>query len=96
MVMRTGGARRKTRTLYKKDRRRRGKVSLTRFLATFTPGDKVLLSTESSYHKGMYFRRFHGRIGIIEAQRGTCYEVGITDGSIKKTLIVHTVHIKKV
>ncbi len=95
MVTRIGGARRKTRHLFEKPRRQKGKLSIRRFLATYAPGDRVLLLAESAYQKGLYFRRYHGRIGIIEGPKGTCYEVRIQDGHAAKTLIIHPVHLRK-
>lgn len=91
-----GGLRRKTRSLFKKYRREKGKLSLSNYLQSFKKGDKVKLSLESSIHKGMYHPMFYGKTGIIEGKKGKCYEILITDGSKQKTLIVHPVHLKKV
>ena len=96
MVQRVGGSRRKTRDLMKKPRRMRGKLSLTRFFAKFSEGDKVILRSEPSYQKGIYFRRFHAKVGVIEKKRGSCYEVSIKDGNKRKTLVLHPVHLKRV
>ena len=54
MVTRIGGFRRKTRHKLKKTVRTRGKLSLTRFLQSFVAGEKVVLSAEPAYQKGMY------------------------------------------
>ena len=91
---RKGGLRRKTRSLFKKNIRRRGKISLTQFLQTFNIGEPVHISIESSYHKGQAFRRFIGKTGFIQAKRGNCYEVKINDKGVHKTLIVHPVHLR--
>ncbi|MCD4666263.1 50S ribosomal protein L21e [archaeon] len=95
MVSRTGSARRKTRSKYKKNIRQKGKLSLTKYLQSFKPDEKVCLKAEPAYQKGMYFRRFHGQIGIIKRKKGACYEVLIKDGNKPKTLIVHPIHLQR-
>lgn len=95
MVKRTGGNRRKTRSKFKKGVREKGKISLTRYFQLFKVNEKVILKAEPAIQKGMYFRRFHGKTGIIKSRRGKCYEVMIKDGKKEKTLIIHPVHLKK-
>ncbi len=95
MTKRIGGIRRKTRYKFRKEKRNRGKISITRYFQSFNIGDKVYLTAESSIHKGMYHPRFMGRTGIIKDKRGKCYEVMINDLGKEKTLIVHPVHLKK-
>ena len=95
MVTRIGGFRRKTRSKLKKNKRNKGKVSLRRFLQSFNEGEQVQLVAEPAYQKGMYFPRFHGKIGTVVSQKGRCYTVKIKDGNAEKTLIVHPVHLRK-
>ena len=80
-MKKTGGLRRKTRSLFKKHRREKGKLSLRNYLQAFNKGDRVKLSVEPAVQKGMYHPMFYGRNGIIKAKKGKCYEVLITDGS---------------
>ncbi len=96
MVKRTGGARRKTRRKYRKKYREKGKISIRDYLQEFNKGDNVYIRVEPSVHKGMPFRRFIGKIGIVEGKRGECYEVKIKDGRTEKLLIIHPVHLKPV
>ena len=96
MVMRIGGARRKTRQKFKKNYKARGKISLRRYLQPLTVGDKVALVAEPAVQAGLYFRRFHGKIGTVAKKLGTCYEVIIYDMDKEKHVIVHPVHLKKV
>ena len=95
MVKRIGGLRRKTRYKFRKEKRRRGKISITKYFQSFSAGDRVYLGLESAVQKGMYHPRFMGRAGIIKSKRGRCYEVTINDLGKKKTLIVHPVHLIK-
>jgi len=96
MVTRIGGFRRKTRHKLSKNFRRRGKISLTKYFAEFDEGQKVQLVAEPAIQKGMYFPRFHGKVGIVCGKQGNCYQVEISDIGAKKTLVVHPVHLKKV
>lgn len=91
-----GGLRRKTRSIFKKHRMEKGKLSLRRYLQSFNKGDMVKLSVESSIHKGMYHPMFYGKCGMINAKKGKCYEVLINNGGKQKTLIVHPIHLKKI
>lgn len=95
MAQRKGGLRRKTRGKFKKNYRLKGKINLRKYLQKFENGDKVYLKADPTTQKGLYFRRFHGLSGIIKNKKGTCYEVQIKDGNIKKTLIIHPTHLKK-
>ena len=95
MAKRIGSTRRKTRNKFKKSVRRKGKISLSKYFQAFIENDKVRLNTEPSIHKGMYFRRFHNKVGLIRRKNGTCYEVMIKDGKKEKMLIVHPVHLKR-
>ena len=91
---RIGGLRRKTRHKYRKNRRQKGKISLSMFMQKFQPGQKVHLIIEPSFHRGMYHSRFMGKTGVVKAARGKCYEVVINDGGKEKTLLIHPVHLK--
>jgi len=95
MVMRKGGSRRKTRDKLKKDRRRRGKVSISTYFERYVSGDRVNLVLEPSIHKGMPHGRFCMKSGLVTGKRGFCYEVKINDRGKEKTLIVHPVHLKR-
>lgn len=95
MVRRIGGLRRKTRYKFRKQKRKRGKISMTKYLQSFNPGDKVHLTVESGIQKGMYHPRFMGKAGIIKGKRGRCYEVAINDFGKEKILIVHPIHMNK-
>ena len=92
----TGGFRRKTRSKLKKNIRDKGKISLTRYFQELKSGDREVLKAEPAIQKGMYFPRFHGKVGVVKNQKGRCYEVSITDGKKEKMVIVHPIHLKKV
>ena len=57
--------------------------------------DKVALVAEPAVQKGMHHPRFQGRIAIITGKQGEAYKVTFIDGSLKKTQIVHPVHLRR-
>ncbi len=95
MVKRVGSSRRKTKHLFHVSKKMKGKLAVSGFVQKLEIGDHVLLSGQPSIMDGMYFRRFHGRIGKVVGMQGTCYMVKIRDGGKQKTLIVGPVHLKK-
>ena len=95
MVQRIGGLRRKTRYKFTKEKRRKGKISVTNYFQSFTIGDRICLSVEPAVQKGMYHPRFMGKSGIVKGKRGKCYEVLIKDFRKEKTLVVHPVHLRR-
>lgn len=74
--------------------RRKGKISVTSFLAEYKPGDKVVIKPEPGYQKGICHLRFYGQNGIVQSRCGTCYVVKIMDQNKPKEVIVHPVHLK--
>lgn len=95
MVTRIGGARRKTRQKFKKVAGQKGKISLRRYLQTFSSGDRVALVAEPAVQQGLYFRRFHGKNAVVSRKLGSCYEVKISDLGKEKRVIVHPVHLRR-
>lgn len=95
-MKRIGTSRRKTRNIFKKPQDAKGKISIAKYLQEFNVGDRVLLKAESAVQTGQYFRRFHGRTGLISGKQGECYKVDIKDINKPKSLIVHPVHLRKV
>jgi len=96
MVRRSKGYRSRTRKLFRKHPRDRGKIGLSRILRTYEPGQKVTILIESSVHKGMPHRRYHGRVGVIHAKRGKSYIVHIEEGKHMKQIIARPEHITPV
>lgn len=95
MVQRVGGFRRKTRSKLKKNIREKGKISFSKYFQKFKKEERVRLNAEPAYQRGMYYPRFHNKMGTIKGMKGKCYEVMIKDGNKEKLLIVHPVHLKR-
>ncbi len=87
------GYRRKTRHLLRRRSRERGKMGLSRILHEYEPNEKVVIKLDSSVHKGMPHRRFHGKIGIIAEKRGRSYVINVPQGQATKEIIVRPEHI---
>lgn len=96
MAQRTGGYRRKTRSKLKKNIKDRGKISIRRYLQEFKEGERVILKAEPAVQTGMYFRRFHGKVGKIIGKKGNCYKIMVKDFNKSKEVIIHPVHLKKI
>ncbi len=59
------GYRGRTRTLFKKAFKTKGAPHTTTFLRQFKRGDYVDIKVDSSVHKGMPFKHYHGRTGVV-------------------------------
>lgn len=92
--MKSKGYRRRTRSLLRKKPRERGKLGLSKILREYNPGDRVVVKIESSVHRGMPHRRFHGKIGIIKGKRGQAYVVDVTQGKRVKEIIIRSEHLE--
>ena len=95
MVKRIGTKMRKTRYLYKKNYREKGKISLSRYFQELQTGDRVSLKADSGVPLGFPFRRFQGFTGQVTGKRGACYAISIRDGGKEKTVYVHPIHLIK-
>ena len=78
----------------RKKPRERGKTGLSKILYDYQPQEKVVVKIDSSVHKGMPHRRYHGKIGIIMNKRGRAYEVNVPQGKAIKEIIVRPEHLK--
>jgi len=94
LVRRSKGYRSKTRSLFRKNPRERGKVGLSRLLRTYKPGERVTIRIDPSIHKGMPHRRYHGRVGIVKERRGRSYVIQVAVGTQTRTLIARPEHLE--
>ena len=96
MVKRVGSSRRKSRNLFSVSKKMKGKLPVSSFVKKITVGEHVQLNLQPSVNEGVYFRRFHGRTGMVVGMQGSCYKVRIKDGGREKTLIIGPVHLNLV
>jgi len=90
MVVKSHGARRRTREKY----RGPAKLTVNRALAMFDIGQHVAIKVSSNQQKGMPFRRFHGQTGRVIEKRGRAYVIEIYDINSKKKVIARPEHLK--
>jgi large subunit ribosomal protein L21e len=74
----------------------REKISITRYLQEFEIGSTVVLRPVPSSHKGMPFKRFIGRTGVITDKKGKSYIIKIRDGNKEKIVIARPEHLKAI
>ena len=87
------GLRHKTRKVFRKHPRERGKLKLSRILRQYDVGQKVVIKVDPAIHKGMPHRRYHGRVGTVVGKRGKAYMVEIKVGGETRTLFVRPEHL---
>jgi len=90
------GYRSGTRHLLKKGPRMHGKLSLSKLLQEYQPGNRVMVRIDSSIQKGMPHRRFHGKTGTIIQKRGRSYVVSVPQGDAVKEIVVRPEHLEPV
>ncbi|MFQ5833041.1 MAG: 50S ribosomal protein L21e [Candidatus Thorarchaeota archaeon] len=94
MVKKSHGYRARTRSLMRKKVRQRGMSSLSRVLVDYEVGQRVDIVIDSSVHKGMPHRRYHGRTGVVTGKRGRGVVIDVKLGKASKTIIVRPDHLK--
>jgi len=94
LVRRSKGYRSRTRSLFRKKPREKGKIGLSRLLRVFNPGDRVTIRIDPSVHKGMPHRRYQGRMGIVKERRGRSYVIEVSEGRQTRTLIARPEHVE--
>ena len=88
------GYRNRTRSLFRKDVRKKGIRPLDYLLREFKEGDVVDIIIDSAIHRGMPHRRYHGKTGVIERKQGRSYVIAIKTGRIFKHIIANKEHLR--
>ncbi|MGD0159248.1 MAG: 50S ribosomal protein L21e [Candidatus Bathyarchaeia archaeon] len=88
------GYRSSARRLLTKGTREHGKLRLSKLLQQYQPGANVVVKIDSSVHKGMPHRRYHGKVGIVLNKRGRSYVVSVTQGDAIREIIVRPEHLE--
>ena len=78
----------------KKNVRKKGKLSLSKYFKKFEKGDRVAVVLEQSLRVEIP-KRFQGRTGTIEDKRGIAYLVKIKDQNKPKNFLIKPIHLKK-
>ena len=92
------GYRAATRTLFKKPFKTNGRCPTTTYLRTFKRGDYVDIKVDSSIHKGMPFKHYHGRTGVVfnvnKRAVGVTVNKQVNGRIIRKNLHIAMPHLK--
>lgn len=92
------GYRAQTRTLFKKPYKTNGSVKTTVKLRQFKRGDYVDIKVDSSVHKGMPFKHYHGRTGVVfnvnKRAIGVTVNKEVNGRIIQKQLHISCPHVK--
>ncbi|UCD45748.1 MAG: 50S ribosomal protein L21e [Candidatus Bathyarchaeota archaeon] len=88
------GPRRKSRSVLTKRVREKGKLGLSRLLAEYEVGQKVVINIDPAIHKGMPHKRFQGKVGTVVEKRGKSYVLDIPQRKTSKYIIARPEHIK--
>jgi len=75
--------------------REKGKLGLSRLLAKYEVGDKVIINIDSGIHKGMPHKRFQGKVGTVVEKRGRAYVLDLPQRKTSKYIIAGPEHIKR-
>ena len=89
------GPRRKSRSVLTKRVREKGKLGLSRLLAEYKVGEKVVINIDPGIHKGMPHKRFQGKVGTVVERRGKAYVLDIPQRKTSKLVIAGPEHVRK-
>lgn len=94
MVKKSKGSRSRTRSLLRKSKKE--KKTLTKYLQEFNIGSRVVIKPEPASHKGLPYKRFIGKSGLVTNKKGNSYIIKIKDGNKEKEVITRPEHLKAV
>jgi large subunit ribosomal protein L21e len=77
-------------------RKHREKTTVNKLLETYEVGASVIINIDFSIQDAMPHPRYQGKEGVVVDKRGNKYDVAITDGRKKKTIVTSSAHLKKV
>ena len=93
-MRRSKGQRQGTRSILKRGRHQRGRISIRRAMHAYELGDRVAIVLDGSTQGGMPHRRFQGRTGHIEGRQGRAWVVKVKDGNMMKTVVARPEHLR--
>ncbi|MCK4318184.1 50S ribosomal protein L21e [Candidatus Bathyarchaeota archaeon] len=91
----SSGTRRKSRSVFTKKVREKGRLPLSRLLTKYEEGEKVVINIDSGIHKAMPHKRYQGKVATIVGKRGRAYILEIPQRKTVKTIITTPEHIRK-
>jgi len=94
MARRSKGLRSKSRRKLTKHPRQRGLPPVSKAVQELPVGTRVAIFIDPSVAKGQPHPRYHGRVGVVQEQRGGAYVVEIRDGGSTKKVISRPEHLR--
>ncbi|MEE8354317.1 MAG: 50S ribosomal protein L21e [Candidatus Bathyarchaeia archaeon] len=89
------GPQRKSRSVLTKKVREKGKIGISRLLAQYELGDKVVINIDSGIQKGRPHKRFQGKVATVVEKRGNAFVLDIPQRKTSKLVIARREHIQK-
>eukprot|EP00518_Triparma_eleuthera_P002748 CAMPEP_0182458924 /NCGR_PEP_ID=MMETSP1319-20130603/4155_1 /TAXON_ID=172717 /ORGANISM="Bolidomonas pacifica, Strain RCC208" /LENGTH=162 /DNA_ID=CAMNT_0024657711 /DNA_START=424 /DNA_END=912 /DNA_ORIENTATION=+ len=93
------GTRARTRDMFSKKFRKHGPIKLSQYLMNVKVGDYVDIFADPSVHKGMPYKHYHGRTGIVfnltKTSVGVRVNKPVNGRIIEKRIHVRIEHIRK-
>jgi len=93
-MKRSKGQRQGTRTILRRGRTEKGRVSIRRIMHEYDEGDRVAIVLDGSQQMGMPHRRFQGRTGFVQRRQGKAWVVAVKDGHMQKTVVARPEHLR--
>eukprot|EP01087_Luapelamoeba_hula_P020104 TRINITY_DN678_c0_g1_i1.p1 TRINITY_DN678_c0_g1~~TRINITY_DN678_c0_g1_i1.p1 ORF type:complete len:162 (+),score=17.97 TRINITY_DN678_c0_g1_i1:34-519(+) len=87
------GYRARTRSLFSQPFRKRGPVTLAKYLTTYRLGDYVDVKGNGSIHKGMPHKFYHGKTGVVWNVTKTSVGVEINK-TVRNRIIKKRIHVR--
>ena len=87
------GYRARTRHMFKRDFRDHGVIPLSTYMRCYKYGDYVDIKTNGAVHKGMPFKGYHGRTGVIFDVTKTAVGVEVNK-QVRNRIIKKRIHVK--
>jgi len=87
------GKKARTRDMFAKPFRKQGEPSLGKYLITYRVGDIVDIKADGSIHKGMPYKYYHGRTGVVYNVTKTSVGVELRK-PVKHRLITKRINIR--
>ena len=87
------GYRARTRHMFKRDFRGHGVIPLSTYMRCYKVGDYVDIKANGAVHKGMPFKGYHGRTGIVFDVTKTALGVEVNK-QVRNRIVKKRIHVK--
>jgi len=92
------GVRARTRSMFSRDFKKKGVIPLSTYLKTYKIGDIVDVIANPAIHKGMPFKAYHGRTGVVfnvsKRAVGVKVKKNVNGRIIEKRINVRIEHVR--